>query len=222
MALNLIKKDKSHSVVSIKLDEQEFHNIFKEYYAALCSFAFQYMEDADMSADIVQDVFAKLWQIRDDFFYLHQVKAFLYTAVRNHALNELEHSKVAHEYEQKIIAKKADAFFRPRGNGQRLFDGFFKVRFGVFFHVHGDDVHERAVHRHFQLGGDICKADRVHGRGRRGGFTVFFQPVQIPGKAIDRHAQRFIERFAAGRQIVQIGENNRITAFFLKKTSGIS
>ena len=53
MALNLIKKDKSHSVVSIKLDEQEFHNIFKEYYAALCSFAFQYMEDADMSADIV-------------------------------------------------------------------------------------------------------------------------------------------------------------------------
>ena len=28
MALNLIKKDKSHSVVSIKLDEQEFHNIF--------------------------------------------------------------------------------------------------------------------------------------------------------------------------------------------------
>ena len=112
MALNLIKKDKSHSVVSIKLDEQEFHNIFKEYYAALCSFAFQYMEDADMSADIVQDVFAKLWQMRDDFFYLHQVKAFLYTAVRNHALNELEHSKVAHEYEQKIIAKKADAFFR--------------------------------------------------------------------------------------------------------------
>ena len=39
-------------------------------------------------------------------------QAFLYTAVRNHALNELEHSKVAHEYEQKIIAKKADAFFR--------------------------------------------------------------------------------------------------------------
>ena len=80
MALNLIKKDESRSVVSIKLDEQEFHNIFKEYYAALCSFAFQYMEDADMSADIVQDVFAKLWQIRDDFFYIrldiHTVNAF--------------------------------------------------------------------------------------------------------------------------------------------------
>lgn len=111
MALNLAKKNESGSVVSIRIDEKEFHNIFKEYYAALCSFAFRYMEDADMSADIVQDVFAKLWQIRDDFFYLHQVKAFLYTAVRNRSLNELAHSKVAHEYRQKIIAKKADAFF---------------------------------------------------------------------------------------------------------------
>ena len=111
MALNLIKKDDSHSVVSIKLDEQEFHNIFDEYYATLCSFAYQYVEDSDMAADVVQDVFAKLWQIRDDFFYLHQVKAFLYTAVRNRALNELEHSKVAHEYEQRIIAKRTDAFF---------------------------------------------------------------------------------------------------------------
>lgn len=110
MALTLIK-DESRSVVSIRLDEQEFHNIFNKYYATLCSFAFQYMEDTDMSADIVQDVFAKLWQIKDDFFYLHQVKAFLYTAVRNRALNELEHSKVAREYEQKVMAKKADDFF---------------------------------------------------------------------------------------------------------------
>ena len=45
------------------------------------------------------------------FFYLHQVKAFLYTAVRNKALNELEHSKVVFEYAQKVIEKKKDSFF---------------------------------------------------------------------------------------------------------------
>ncbi|MDE6348804.1 MAG: RNA polymerase sigma-70 factor [Bacteroides sp.] len=111
MALNLIGKEKSVPVVSIRLGEQEFHNIFEEYYAPLCSFAFRYMEDDELSADIVQDVFTKLWQIRADFFYLHQVKAFLYTAVRNRALNELEHSKVAQEYERKVMAKKADIFF---------------------------------------------------------------------------------------------------------------
>ena len=55
MALNLIKKDESRSVVSIKLDEQEFHNIFKEYYAALCSFALDFQGkkiSEELSGDI--------------------------------------------------------------------------------------------------------------------------------------------------------------------------
>ena len=96
---------------SIKLNEQEYYDVFKAYYGSLCSFACQYVEDPELAADIVQDGFAKLWQLRDDFYYRHQVKAFLYTMVRNRSLNELEHSKVAHEYEQKIKAKKSDTFF---------------------------------------------------------------------------------------------------------------
>ena len=96
---------------SIKLNEQEYHNVFKAYYGSLCSFACQYVEDPELAADIVQDGFVKLWQLRDDFYYRHQVKAFLYTMVRNRSLNELEHSKVAYEYEQKIKAKKSDTFF---------------------------------------------------------------------------------------------------------------
>ena len=99
----------SHTLISIRLNEREFHNVFDKYYVALCLFANQYTENEEASADIVQDSFAKLWQIRDDFFYLHQVKAFLYTAVRNKALNELEHSKVVFEYAQKVIEKKKDS-----------------------------------------------------------------------------------------------------------------
>ena len=101
----------SHTLISIRLNEREFHNVFDKYYVALCLFANQYTENEEASADVVQDSFAKLWQIRDDFFYLHQVKAFLYTAVRNKALNELEHSKVVFEYAQKVIEKKKDSFF---------------------------------------------------------------------------------------------------------------
>ena len=97
--------------ISIKLNEQGFHDIFNKYYVTLCLFANQYTENQETSADIVQDSFAKLWQIREDFFYLHQVKAFLYTAVRNKALNELEHSKVVYEYAQNVIEKKKDSFF---------------------------------------------------------------------------------------------------------------
>lgn len=106
-----VATDTSKSLVCIKLNEQEYRTIFDKYYVALCLFANQYLEDAESSADIVQDSFVKLWQIRDDFFYLHQVKAFLYTAVRNKALNELEHSKVVTEYALKMAEKRKDSFF---------------------------------------------------------------------------------------------------------------
>ena len=66
---------------------------FDKYYVALCLFANQYTENEEVSADIVRDSFAKLWQIREDFFLFASGQSFLYTAVRNKALNELEHSK---------------------------------------------------------------------------------------------------------------------------------
>lgn len=110
MAASLLAED-VHRLISIRLDEQEFQDIFNKYYVPLCSFASHYADEFEQSADIVQDAFVKLWQIRDDFFYLHQVKAFLYTAVRNKALNELEHSKVVSEYARKVQNRKTDDFF---------------------------------------------------------------------------------------------------------------
>lgn len=63
----LVVTETSHTLISIRLNEREFHNVFDKYYVALCLFANQYTEDEETSADIVQDSFAKLWQIRDDF-----------------------------------------------------------------------------------------------------------------------------------------------------------
>lgn len=53
-------------------------------------FANEYVCDDLLAADIVQDCFVKLWQSRDGFTYIHQIKSFLYTSVRNRSLNELE------------------------------------------------------------------------------------------------------------------------------------
>ncbi len=92
--------------------ETEFRNVFDAYYITLCVFANKFVENEDAAADIVQDCFVKLWQIRADFFYLHQVKSFLYTSVRNKALNEIEHEKVVHEFANTFIEKSKESFFR--------------------------------------------------------------------------------------------------------------
>ncbi len=92
-------------------NDGEFRRLFDNFYVPLCMFAGKYVDDNQLAADIVQDCFIKLWQIRGDFFYVHQVKSFLYTSVRNRALNEIEHSKVVNEYAEKIVAKGMDSFF---------------------------------------------------------------------------------------------------------------
>ena len=101
--------------ISIKLtDEAQFRFIFDKYYITLCMFANQYVEDDALAADIVQECFVKLWQLRDDFMYVHQIKSFLYTSVRNKSLNELEHTKVMNEYAQKVMEMGKDSFFQDK------------------------------------------------------------------------------------------------------------
>ncbi|NDV59590.1 RNA polymerase sigma-70 factor [Bacteroides sp. 519] len=102
----------STNAISINLtNDNEYRKVFDGFYVSLCLFANKYVENEAMSADIVQDCFVKLWQIRREFFFLHQVKSFLYTSVRNRALNEIEHSKIVNEYAEKIIKKSKDGFF---------------------------------------------------------------------------------------------------------------
>lgn len=92
-------------------DSHVFRTVFDRFYVPLCLFAEKYVDREEHANDIVQDCFVKLWLLRNDFSYLHQVKSFLYTSVRNKALNELEHRMVVHEYAQKMMRKKSDEFF---------------------------------------------------------------------------------------------------------------
>ncbi|MEG1950370.1 MAG: RNA polymerase sigma-70 factor [Odoribacter sp.] len=88
-----------------------YKKLFDHFYVPLCLFAEHYTEDSDEATDIVQECFIKLWQRRADFHFLHQIKSFLYTSIRNQALNELEHRKVTTNYANKVLAKTEEAFF---------------------------------------------------------------------------------------------------------------
>jgi RNA polymerase sigma-70 factor, ECF subfamily len=66
----------------------------------LCSFAYPYVRDAAAAEDIVQDVFATLWAARGTMDIKTSVRAYLYAAVRNRALNMRKHHAVAAEWER--------------------------------------------------------------------------------------------------------------------------
>jgi RNA polymerase sigma-70 factor, ECF subfamily len=69
------------------LDDATFESTFRTYYAALCGFAFRYTRSAEAAEDLVQDVFTTLWSSRDSIRVQTSLRAYLFAAVRNRALN---------------------------------------------------------------------------------------------------------------------------------------
>lgn len=67
-----------------------FKSLFDTLYPALCLFANRYLNDMDMSKDIVQEVFIKVWKKKPSFKNHNTTKAYLYTSVKNQCLNYLK------------------------------------------------------------------------------------------------------------------------------------
>ena len=63
----------SHTLISIRLNEREFHNVFDKYYVALCLFANQYTEDKALNelehSKVVFEYAQKVIEKKKDSFF---------------------------------------------------------------------------------------------------------------------------------------------------------
>src|SRR5699024_9054959 len=70
-----------------KGDQEALEELFEKYYYRLCDFAFGYVRSIQLAEEVVSDVFLKVWQKRSTLTATGNFKAYLFTAVRNQALN---------------------------------------------------------------------------------------------------------------------------------------
>ena len=73
--------------------EEAFEEMFFSYYPKLLIFVERYVLSRDIADDIVKDLFIDLWQQRERLAIHSSLKAYLYAAARNRALNFLRSSK---------------------------------------------------------------------------------------------------------------------------------
>ena len=74
--------------------------LFKEYYARLCHFAWQLLNDKEMAEDVVQDAFMVYWNNRDAVVDNDTaIKNFLYSTVRNACYNIARREKVTQRFQ---------------------------------------------------------------------------------------------------------------------------
>lgn len=76
-------------------DADAFERVYRSYVVALCRLANSYLRSHDAAEDIVQDLFTWLWANRHGFHPEHGVRAYLFGAVRNRALNALRDEATA-------------------------------------------------------------------------------------------------------------------------------
>ncbi|MCB9246444.1 MAG: RNA polymerase sigma-70 factor [Flavobacteriales bacterium] len=90
-------------------DELRLKDLFEAYYSGLCDFALYFLEDAQESENVVQQVFVDIWERRDEVFGEKSLKTYLYTAVRNRCLNQLRKTQISHLEDEHIAEEDPTA-----------------------------------------------------------------------------------------------------------------
>ena len=78
-------------------NENAFTVIYNRYNRLLYVLAYKYLKDKDVAKDIVQQIFLKLWEIRETLIINVNLKNYLHTMLKNYTLNEIRNNLTALE-----------------------------------------------------------------------------------------------------------------------------
>jgi RNA polymerase sigma-70 factor (ECF subfamily) len=98
-------------------DDAAYEAIFRQWYAPLVATTAALLRDQGPAEEVVQDVLLELWRRRESLHFEQSVRAYLFQAARNRALNYLRRERVEARGEPTIAAtlptpEQADAEVR--------------------------------------------------------------------------------------------------------------
>ena len=97
-------KPETTAILSV-VTASAFETIFKTYYKGLFGYACTLIRNESAAEGIIQQVFLKLWERKDELSIDVSAKAYLYKSVYNHCLNYIKHQQIRSVHE-KHVAKQ--------------------------------------------------------------------------------------------------------------------
>ena len=73
--------------IAVSDDEQAYRQLFIYFAPRLRQFSFSICHQMQEAEEVVSDVFLRIWEKRKTLDHIHNLKLYLYIAVRNHSLN---------------------------------------------------------------------------------------------------------------------------------------
>jgi RNA polymerase sigma-70 factor, ECF subfamily len=79
-------------------DEQAFELLFRKYYIRLCGFANKYFNEPEEAREVVQEVFTKIWEGREDIIPDQSLCSYIFKITSNISINRLRHKRIESKY----------------------------------------------------------------------------------------------------------------------------
>jgi RNA polymerase sigma-70 factor (ECF subfamily) len=86
--------------------EDLFEQVFRSHFKSLHSYACTIMRDSITAEEIVQGIFVKLWEKKEEIEIKENISVYLYRAVHNESLNYLKHLKVRSAYQSYAMRRQ--------------------------------------------------------------------------------------------------------------------
>ena len=92
-------------------DIQQFETLFRSSYVSLVRYAKSLIKDHDNAEEIVQDLFFRLWQNKENLNIESSLNGYLFRSVHNSCLHFIEHQKVVakHTFEMSYETEESSA-----------------------------------------------------------------------------------------------------------------
>src|SRR5688572_15723797 len=90
-------------------DERAFRELFDAYYVPLCRFATTLLGSRDAGEDVVQGLFAKIWEQRATLAVRGSVRSYLYQAVHRRVIDEWRAGRVRERHVERALRSMAAA-----------------------------------------------------------------------------------------------------------------
>lgn len=91
-----------------------FKNLMKNYYRELVDFAYHYVDSYHLAKDVVQDVFANIWERRSRWSPDRSLKMYLYQSVKNEALKLLRDRQTERKYIESFLQDAEESRTYPK------------------------------------------------------------------------------------------------------------
>ncbi len=87
-------------------DEKIFKHLFDSSYVGMVQQAVYYTNDVDAAEDVVQEVFVRLWEKREELRGIQNIQGYLSFSVKNKCLNHIDHLQVVDKYRQQCLMQE--------------------------------------------------------------------------------------------------------------------